>query len=228
MVAAPAATDAVAAVSKPAVPSLLVGRSNTAAIWRVAWPSVAIGLLRTALGQIDAWYIGRIGPAALQGISAASFAVWMVYVAGELSSVGVHALSSAAEGAGDRSEGVGDAVVQGLWFSLATSALLAAVLTRPRVLATYFAGVGVTDPIAAKAGADYLRVTALGALPLSASACASAGFKGSACVPRARARMRPPARPPRFAAACCEPCCEPCYAPRHANTAGPKAIAAQR
>ena len=45
-------------------------------------------LLRTALGQVDAWYIGRIGPVYLEAIGAASFAVWMVYVAGELSSVG--------------------------------------------------------------------------------------------------------------------------------------------
>lgn len=162
----------------PEVPPLLVGRSNTAAIWRVAWPSVAIGLLRTALGQIDAWYIGRLGSRQLEAIGAASFAVWLVYVAGELSSVGVHALSSAAEGAGDRQDGVGAAVVQGMWFSMASSLVIALVLRRPGVLERYFRGVGLRDPLAIAEGADYLRVTALGALPLSASACASAGFKG--------------------------------------------------
>eukprot|EP00966_Prymnesium_polylepis_P070861 1646452-Prymnesium_polylepis.1 len=161
-----------------AVPPLLAGRSDNAAIWRVAWPSVVIGLLRTALGQIDAWYIGRLGAAQLQAMGAASFAVWLVYIAGELSSVGVHALSSAAEGAGDRQDGVGAAVTQGLWFAVFTSLVLAATLAQPGLISKYFDLVGVKDAATAAAGTAYLRVTALGALPLSAAACASAGFKG--------------------------------------------------
>lgn len=136
-----ASADTAKQTALPPVPPLLKGRSNSAAIWRVAWPSVAIGLLRAALGQVDAWYIGRLGSSELQAISAASFFIWVVYIAGELSSVGVHALSSAAEGAGDRGEGVGTAVVQGLWFSLGTSAVLAALASGP-LLARYFAVVG--------------------------------------------------------------------------------------
>ena len=162
----------------PPLPPLLANRSNSAAIWRVAWPSVVIGLLRAALGQVDAWYIGRLGSAQLQAISAASFLVWTVYIAGELSSVGVHALSSAAEGAGDRREGVGAAVVQGLWFAVGASLLMAAMVTGPR-LAAYFRVVGVTEPSVVNFGSDYARVTAVwGTLPLSAEACALAGFKG--------------------------------------------------
>ena len=42
-----------------AVPPLLRNKTPVEAVWTVAWPSVAIGLLRTALGQTDAWYIGR-------------------------------------------------------------------------------------------------------------------------------------------------------------------------
>ena len=162
----------------PPLPPLLQGRSNTAAIWRVAWPSVVIGMLRAALGQVDAWYIGRLGGIELQAISAASFLVWVVYIAGELSSVGVHALSSAAEGAGNRQEGVGAAVVQGLWFALGASAVMAALVSGPR-LAAYFSLVGVTDPAVAAAGSAYVRVTAVwGTLPLAAEASALAGFKG--------------------------------------------------
>lgn len=118
----------------PPVPPLLAGRSNTEAIWRVAWPSVVIGVLRTTLGQVDAWYIGRLGSRQLESISAAAFAVWMIYTVGELSAVGVHALSSAAEGAGDRRDGVGAAVVQGLWFATATSAVLAAIASQPQLV----------------------------------------------------------------------------------------------
>lgn len=162
----------------PPVPPLLKGRSSSAAIWSVAWPSVVIGLLRTANGQVDAWYIGRLGAAQLEAISAAAFAVWMIYTVGELSAVGVHALSSAAEGAGNRQEGVGAAIVQGMWFAIASSAVLAVLALRPKLLAAYFSAVGVRDPAVAAMGAAYTRVTALGALPLSAAACASAGFKG--------------------------------------------------
>ena len=116
----------------PPVPPLLKGRSSSAAIWSVAWPSV----------------------------------------------VGVHALSSAAEGAGNRQEGVGAAIVQGMWFAIASSAVLAVLALRPKLLAAYFSAVGVRDPAVAAMGSAYTRVTALGALPLSAAACASAGFKG--------------------------------------------------
>ena len=82
-----ASADTAKQTALPPVPPLLKGRSNSAAIWRVAWPSVAIGLLRAALGQVDAWYIGRLGSSELQAISAASFFIWVVYIAGELSSV---------------------------------------------------------------------------------------------------------------------------------------------
>lgn len=159
------------------IPALFIGRSNRAAVWKVAWPSVVTGLLRTSLGQVDAYMIGRLGSVELQAIGAASFAVWMVYILGELSSIGVHALSSEAEGAGDRSA-IAAAIAQGMWFSLLTS-LLTAVVSSKAALAAYFEIVGVRERAVVAAGVDYVRVTAAwGALPLSASACASAGFKG--------------------------------------------------
>ena len=74
----------------------------------------------------------------LEAVGAASFAVAFIYLAGELTATGVHALSATAEGAGKRARGVGSAVVQGIWFAVGTSALLAATLTRPAVLSAYF------------------------------------------------------------------------------------------
>lgn len=159
------------------IPLLFRERSARAAVWKVAWPSVAIGLLRTALGQVDAYQIGRLGSVELQAIGAASFAIWLVYILGELSSIGVHALTSEAEGAGDR-RGIAEAITQGMWFSLVTSAL-ALLLSRARLIDAYFNFVGVQSRAVRDAGRAYVYVTsAFGALPLSASACASAGFKG--------------------------------------------------
>ena len=54
-----------------AVPPLLRNKTPVEAVWTVAWPSVAIGLLRTALGQTDAWYIGRLGKKELEAMGAA-------------------------------------------------------------------------------------------------------------------------------------------------------------
>jgi hypothetical protein len=65
-----------------------------------------------------------------------------------------------------------------MWFAIASSAVLAVLGLRPKLIAAYFSAVGVRDPAVAAMGAVYTRVTALGALPLSAAACASAGFKG--------------------------------------------------
>ncbi|KAJ1449101.1 hypothetical protein M885DRAFT_117826 [Pelagophyceae sp. CCMP2097] len=123
-----ASADAAPPSALPAaLPSLLGGNSSTAAILAVAGPSVLIGLLRSALGGVDAFYIGRLGSGELQAMGAASFAVWLVYVAGELAGVGVHALAAEAEGAGDR-PGVADAVSQGLWYSTALAAAALAAL----------------------------------------------------------------------------------------------------
>lgn len=160
------------------MPPLLRGRSPAGAVVAVAWPSVAIGLLRTALGQIDAWYIGRLGSAELQAVGAASFGVWMVYLLGEVGAVGVQSLSSEAEGAGDRRGGVGAAVTQGAYFSLIAAALAFALAADPLV-AAYLDYLRVTDPAVRAAASSYLVATAKwGGLPLCLDAVAFAGFKG--------------------------------------------------
>merc|ERR1711965_1258306 len=81
-----------------AVPPLLRNKTPVEAVWTVAWPSVAIGLLRTALGQTDAWYIGRLGKKELEAMGAASFGVWLVYLLGEVGAVGVQAHGAAGAG----------------------------------------------------------------------------------------------------------------------------------
>ena len=160
-----------------AVPPLLRNKTPVEAVWTVAWPSVAIGLLRTALGQTDAWYIGRLGKKELEAMGAASFGVWLVYLLGEVGAVGVQALASESEGAGDR-KGVGRAVVQGLYFCL-VAAFLSALFSSRAALDAYFDVLRVTDATVRRHAASYLRATArYGVLPLCADAVAFAGFKG--------------------------------------------------
>uniref|UniRef100_A0A7S3K5A1 Multidrug-efflux transporter n=1 Tax=Aureoumbra lagunensis TaxID=44058 RepID=A0A7S3K5A1_9STRA len=169
---------------KNKLPGLFTKYSTTrAAVWAVAWPAVAIGLLRTALGQVDAYQIGRLGSLELQAMGAASFLVWTIYILGDLAAVGVHALCSEAEGRGDRKE-IAKSVCQGLWFSLIIS-FFTAIITWPRIesnqdiIFLYLKLIGIENSYVTQAAADYLRVTAIfGTFPLAASAVASSGFKG--------------------------------------------------
>jgi Na+-driven multidrug efflux pump len=101
--------------------------SHRRAIWTVAWPAMAIGVLRTLYGVIDAFWIGKLGPVELEAMGAASFATWIILILGELPAVGVHAVSAAHEGSGTRSK-VGPTVAAGLWISLFISLALAACL----------------------------------------------------------------------------------------------------
>jgi len=172
-----ATADAVDARGGGAVPPLLRGKTPVEAVWTVAWPSVAIGLLRTALGQTDAWYIGRLGKNELEAMGAASFGVWLVYLLGEVGAVGVQALASESEGAGDRA-GVGRVVVQGLYFCL-LAAFISSLCSSQPIMNAYFDALAVKDATVRRHAASYLRATARwGVLPLCTDAVVFAGFKG--------------------------------------------------
>ena len=125
-----------------AVPPLLRNKTPVEAVWTVAWPSVAIGLLRTALGQTDAWYIGRLGKKELEAMGAASFGVWLVYLLGEVGAVGVQALASESEGAGDRKGVEGGRA--GLVF-LPHLRIIILVIFEQKALDAYFDVLKVTD-----------------------------------------------------------------------------------
>jgi len=178
-VASSASTQA--AEPKAQLPALLQ-LSHRRAIWTVAWPAMAIGVLRTLYGVIDAFWIGKLGPVELEAMGAASFATWIILILGELPAVGVHAVSAAHEGSGTRSK-VGPTVAAGLWISLFISLALAACLPLG-IVHGYFEllGLGASGGTHAAAvcavGEPFLFWSAIGALPLAAGACVGSGFKG--------------------------------------------------
>jgi len=147
------------------------------ALWSLARPTIVIALLRSAYGIIDSVWVGRLGAAELEAMGASSFAFWVLLLLGEVASLGVHAVAAAREGAGQR-RGVGDAVVQGLWFSGICGVLAMTLLP---LIPSYFGLLGIPAGSQAFApGSAYLRGLVWGVVPLTASGVLASGFKGVA------------------------------------------------
>jgi len=162
-------------VSEEGLPPLL-RLPQDKALWQLAWPTIAIAVLRTAYGVIDSAWVGRLGSAELTAMAASSFAFWVLLIIGEVASVGVHAIAAVHEGSGQRGM-VGEAVVQGLWFSIFCSLLSTAMLP---LVPSYFRLLGTVDGQVLRAGNAYLSGLVFGVLPLTASGVLASGFKGIA------------------------------------------------
>lgn len=164
------------APSQHALPPLLQLPCGEA-MWHIVRPTIAIALLRSAYGVIDSVWVGRLGPAELEAMGASSFAFWILLLLGEVASMGVHAVAAEREGAGHR-RGVGDAVVQGLWFSGICGVLALPLLY---LIPLYFSLLGIGEESATfLAGAAYLRGMVWGVVPMTASGVLASGFKGVA------------------------------------------------
>lgn len=162
--------------SRPLPPLLQL--PHDVALWRLARPTIAIALLRAAYGVTDSLWVGRLGSTELEAMGASSFAFWTLLLLGEVASMGVHAVVAVREGSGHR-EGVGEAVVQGLWFSLVCGAC--ALLLLPLIPA-YFQLLGLQQGNVVALGSVYLQTLAWGVVPLTASSVLASGFKGIALM----------------------------------------------
>lgn len=136
------------------------------AVWGLAWPVIALGLLRSGSFLAGAYWAGRLGddaPAALAAMGGATFAVWSLASIADLAATGVHALAARAEGAGDRAS-VGAIARDGAVVTVALGLVLGA-LARP-IARAYFDLLGFVGPAfgAARAlGEGFLEVTLWGA-----------------------------------------------------------------
>ena len=109
-----------------ALPPLLQAykRNPQAALWSVALPTTAIGLVRTLYGVVDAYWVSRLGTDAFAAVSGCSFAYWMVLLTLDIPAIGAQCATSQSEGAGARS-GVWAATVQGTYAAVGLSIALA-------------------------------------------------------------------------------------------------------
>ena len=153
----------------------LVDLSPGRAVWNVAWPMAALGVLRAGFHLTDSFFVGRLGPQALAALGGSAFGWWVIVLACDLPAVGAHARVARHEGAGERAR-MGETLAQGLWVGLALSALLA--LAYP-LRGHYFDLLGFARGSSEHAlGSEYLGTALISASTLAASAVIGAAFRG--------------------------------------------------
>jgi putative MATE family efflux protein len=139
----------------------LLRLSPGVAVWRVAWPMVVLGVLRTGYYLTDSYWVGRLGDDALAGLGGAAFAGWMIHSCAELAGYGLQARVARHEGAGQRGL-IPDALGQGLWLGLLVALGLA--LVGPAGLGGYFDLLGfAAGSVERHHGVSYLLAMLLGA-----------------------------------------------------------------
>jgi putative MATE family efflux protein len=146
------------------------------AVWRVAWPMAALGLLRTLTFLTDAAWVGRLGPEELAALGGSAFAGWIVALVAQIPATGAHARIAGLVGAGRRSA-IGETFAASLLAGLALAVALLAVGLPLR--GTYLATVGFDAAGAPyEAGQRYLAAVLAGGLAMAASASVGAVFRG--------------------------------------------------
>lgn len=159
----------------------LLAMPTRLALFRIAWPVIALGLVRSGYFLADAFWAGRMGDesgAALSAMGGAAFATWILSSVADLSATGTHALVARAAGAGDR-DAVRDAGTQGTWLAALLGvvvALAAGPLTDGYFALVGFRGDDFAAPLAM--GRSLLRVLCWGFVTMSVTSSLSAVFRG--------------------------------------------------
>lgn len=119
--------DETADLAPAATTAPLLNKPVNQALWSIAWPVIALGLLRSGYFLADAYWaaqLGTDGPAAMAALGACAFALWILYSLADLAAVGTHTKVSFDIGANNKS-GPSAWGGQGIWVALFLGALLA-------------------------------------------------------------------------------------------------------
>ena len=144
------------------------------AVWAVAWPMIALGLLKTTYFLTDSWFVGRIGVDALEALGGSAFAWWMIFIVTDLAATGAHALIARHEGAARR-DLIPATLVQGLWVGLGAAIFLAACWPARGL---YFELLGfIPETATMQHGLDFLGVSLLTASALVVHTVTGAAFR---------------------------------------------------
>ena len=159
----------------PSLPPLLQ-LSETRAVWTVAWPMVATGLLRSFYFLTDSYWVGHLGPDALAALGGSAFAWWITTQLTDLPGTGIHSMVAQHEGAGEP-ERIPVTTSQGLWVGLGI-ALLLAVVAWP-YCHLYFDLLGFSPSgLPYQLGTEYLGASLLGAGSFALFSVVGAAFRG--------------------------------------------------
>ncbi len=145
------------------------------AVWAVAWPVAAMGVLRSFYYLTDSYWVGRMGPEPLAALGGSAFAWWMIALTCELPAVGALAQAARHEGAGERAR-IGVTAASSAAVGLAVAVGLAALWPARGV---YFDLLGFATGTAERThGMDYVGASLLGASSLALSATVGGVLRG--------------------------------------------------
>ena len=146
------------------------------AIFALAWPAVGTTLFQVLFNVTDTFWVGRtLGPAALAGVSVASYAVWIMTSIGELVGVGLTAV--AARRHGERNPAAAArAAGTALWMALGLGLLVAA--SGIALLGPLF-GVMQASAEVSQYGREFLTVQLVGAALVYGYFVVAAAFRSS-------------------------------------------------
>jgi len=146
------------------------------AVWRVSWPMIALGLLKSLVFLTDSYWVGKLGDSELAAIGGSAFGWWMIFLWCGLASTGAHALVAQHEGGGRRDR-IASTLSQGMWVASVLAILLAAVAYPLRGL--YFDLLDFErGSDAYRHGMDFLGASLLGAGTLGALKVIDSAFRG--------------------------------------------------
>lgn len=133
--------------------------SIVGALARLAWPVLVSMTLHTFFNIVNAFWVGRLGPAALAAVTTSLFATWALWAIAEMAGVGLVAVIARHAGAGEQDQ-ADHAAAQGIVLS---AILSVAVAILAPVLPSWLFGLLHTEDSVARDGTIFLRTIFLGA-----------------------------------------------------------------
>ncbi len=126
---------------------------------RLAWPVLVSMAFHTFFNIVNAFWVGRLGPAALAAVTTSLFATWSVWAFAEMVGVGLVAIVARHVGAGERAA-ADHAAAQGILLAVGIAALVAALAP---VVPRWLFRILHTEPEVTREGIAFLRTIFLGA-----------------------------------------------------------------
>lgn len=126
---------------------------------RLAWPVLVSMTLHTFFNIVNAFWVGRLGPAALAAVTTSLFATWSLWAVAEMAGVGLVAIVARHVGAAEQDQ-ADHVAAQGI---LLAAILSAAVAFLAPVLPPWLFRLLQTDGEVAREGVAFLRTIFLGA-----------------------------------------------------------------
>ena len=154
----------------------LVHLPTHVALWRLSWPLIAIGLLKTSIYLVDAYWVGQLGDVELTAMGGAAFAWWILLILSEIAGTGVQTETAQRVGAREP-EAIPHILTQGIHLSWILSLVVMAVCWPLRSI--YFDFLGFASGSAETAsGIAFLDVSLLGVFAFTLLATITAVFRG--------------------------------------------------